>query len=90
MSICLYKKKKKMSEIEDFISPDRNQIIEDVDGNFTMKIVDIELDVIDCDFEWDECVTIKTEGFSYVKLSIENLKTLIKAIELIESIKKTT
>ena len=79
-----------MSEIEDFISPDRNQIIEDVDGNFTMKIVDIELDVIDCDFEWDECVTIKTEGFSYVKLSIENLKTLIKAIELIESIKKTT
>lgn len=79
-----------MNEIEDFISPDRNQIIEDVDGNFTMKIVDIELDIIDCDFEWDECVTIKTDGFSYVKLSIENLKTLIKAIELIESIKKTT
>ena len=79
-----------MSEIEDFISPDRNQIIEDVDGNLTMKIVDIELDVIDCDFEWDECVTINTEGFTYIKLSIENLKTLIKAIELIESIKKTT
>jgi hypothetical protein len=50
------------------------------DNNVSAKIVDAELDVIDCKFDYSETVMINTKGFDYIVLTLENIKTLKKLI----------
>lgn len=54
-------------------------------GNFhTAKIVDAELDIIDCSFVDDYCVKIDTKNYTFITLTTENLETLINLICLSE------
>lgn len=58
---------------------------EDEDEEFSLQTVDIlddELDVLRCRFNGDDCVEINTEPYTYITLSIEHLKKLIKLIKL--------
>lgn len=48
------------------------------------QIVDAELDVLDCVFNGDDSVEIKTENLTYISLTTENLKTLIRLIQQAE------
>lgn len=48
---------------------------------YSAQILDEELDVINCDFEGDGTVTIDVENYSYITLSIDQLKTLVKLIK---------
>lgn len=44
------------------------------------KILDAELDVLDCRFDNSETVTINTKGYDYITLTLENIKILKKLI----------
>jgi len=50
------------------------------DGVATAKILDAELDILECSFDNSESVIIKTKGYKYITLTYENLKTLKKLI----------
>ncbi len=47
----------------------------------SVVIIDAELDPIYCVFNGDECVTMNTEDYTYIVLSVENLLNLIDFIE---------
>lgn len=51
----------------------------------TAIIVDEELDAFECSFNNDGCVTINTDGMSYIVLSYRNLHTLERLIEEAET-----
>ena len=70
--------------IENVLFPENGQLKFDEDGNAEAQIVDIELDPIDCSFGNDGCVEIKTEDYSYITLSRENLYKLIELIDQAE------
>lgn len=63
------------------ICPDNMKLIVDENGNITTKIVDMELDILDCSFNNDDCVEINTKNYSYIVLSKEHLYQLIQLIE---------
>jgi hypothetical protein len=46
----------------------------------TAKILDDELDILECSFNNDMCVEINTQNLTYISLSLENLETLKKLI----------
>lgn len=69
---------KKVS-IEKLLCPDAD-ILQTDGESATAKILDAELDVINCSFNNDMCVQIETEGVSYIILTLENMKTLKKLI----------
>jgi hypothetical protein len=45
------------------------------------QLDDAELDVIKCKFNYDRCVELDTDSYSYLSLSIDNLYRLIELIE---------
>jgi hypothetical protein len=51
------------------------------DGLITAKIVDAELDEIQCTFNNDGCVELNTYSASYIILTVDNLLNLIELIE---------
>lgn len=63
--------------IDKELFPDSDRLIIKGEDVYAV-IVDEEIDPIKCDFGYDGCVTINTENYSYLVLSIENLKTLLK------------
>lgn len=69
-----------MSKItEKDILPQSGQLV--VDGEtITAEILDAEFDVLDCTFDNGGCVNIKTEGYTYIKLSLRNLEYLQELI----------
>ncbi len=72
--------KDKDFNIEDVFCPERNEII--IEGeNVTAKIIDAELDVIDCTFNYDGCVQLHTKDYSFVTLSRSNLEMLLGLID---------
>ena len=54
---------------------------EDKEGSLSATIVDAELDAIECKFNYDKCVELDTDGYSYISLSLDNLYKLIELIE---------
>ena len=44
------------------------------------KILDAELDTLDCSFDNSETVTINTKDYDYIILTLENIKILKKLI----------
>jgi hypothetical protein len=62
-----------------------NRLKTDKDGSsITATIIDAEIDAVECTFNYDGCVDLNTEGYSYLKLSVENLYQLIGLIEKAE------
>lgn len=45
------------------------------------QLDDAELDAIECKFNYDRCIELDTDGYSYISLSIDNLYKLIELIE---------
>jgi len=72
--------KKKGFNIDNVFCLERNKII--IEGeNVTAKIVDEELDVIDCTFHNDGCVHLETKDYAYLTLSRSNLEMLLGLID---------
>jgi hypothetical protein len=66
--------------IEKMIEPNANKLLITDDGCYA-KILDAELDVIDCLFINDNAVYINTENFEHIVLTLDNLKTLQSLIK---------
>jgi hypothetical protein len=72
-----------MKHIEDELLPKKNKLQSSGKGKdktFFVEILDAELDILHCDFQFDGCVTINTENYSYLALTVENLYALIALI----------
>jgi len=54
------------------------------EGTITTIIEDEEMDEIKGTFNYDGCIQLDTEGYSYITLSIDNLFEMINLIELAE------
>ena len=62
-----------------------NTLIIDKENNFaSTKIVDAELDLINCSFLGEGCVSIDTKNLEYITLSNENLNTLKRLLNQAE------
>ena len=57
-----------------------NELVLQEDDTITATIVDAELDPIDCVLHGDNAVEINTKNLSYIVLTEQNLKTLLKLI----------
>lgn len=66
-------------DIEKHLSPTSRKLITK-DGEASAVILDEELDSLDCDFNNDLCVTINTEDYTHITLSLRNLKDLKRLI----------
>ena len=73
--------KTKKVNIENIFYPERNKLIRNKNGCFNLQIVDAELDAINCEFNFDNCVKINTNDFTYLTLSRKNLEVLIDALD---------
>ena len=71
---------KEIKELEEMLVPGHGKLVKE-DGYYSAKIVDMELDPIDCTFHGDGCVEIKAEDYKYIILHIDNLHNLIELIE---------
>jgi len=70
--------KNKLS-IEKSLCPDCD-ILKTDEGLAFAKILDAELDILECEFDYSESVIINTEGYSHITLNLNNLKTLKRLI----------
>jgi hypothetical protein len=66
-------------KIEKALCPKEGKLVMK-NGIPTVKIVDEDLDIIDCIFVGD-CVEIDTEKYKYITLNLENLLQMIDFIE---------
>jgi hypothetical protein len=74
---------KKQIDIEKILCPQKNKLRVKGDAILT-KIVDAELDVINCEFGNDGTVTIHTEDLTYITLSYQNLYDLTDLLDRAE------
>lgn len=79
-------KNKKNINIEDVFYPDSNELKRHENGSISINIVNAELDLIKCEFNFDDCVTIDTKDCSYLTLSRNNLYKIVEALEEAEGI----
>ena len=71
--------KKRVIDIEKIILPEKGNLI--IKNQIaTAKIIDPELDVLKCSFNYNNCVEIDTKGYTHITLSLENLRQLKKLI----------
>jgi hypothetical protein len=56
------------------------------DGTIKTKIIDAEVDVIKCKFNYDGCVELDTDDYTYITLSKANLQDLIDSIDKVEAL----
>lgn len=71
---------KKQIKIEDELFENHSKLIEQEDSTITATIIDAELDAIECIFQGDNVVEINTKDLTYLCLTEENLKTLLRLI----------
>jgi len=71
-------------DIEKILCPEVG-ILKIEDECASAKILDEELDVLECDFNNDMCVEINVKDYSYIVLSLENLQTLKRLIHKAEA-----
>lgn len=74
---------KKEIDIERLLCPQKNKL-KMSKGIITTKIVDAEIDPLDCEFTGCGSVIINTENLTYIDLSYQNLYDLIDLIESAE------
>jgi hypothetical protein len=71
-------------DIEKLFCPEKDKLIikrTPGDINITAKIYDEEIDLLKCQFNYDNCVEINTKDYSYITLSVNKLYSLIELIE---------
>ena len=68
--------------------PQNGKLLVDKEGAIRTVIIDDELDGIECKFNYDGCVEINTENYTYLSLSIDNLFQLASLIEKAEKMYK--
>ena len=74
-----------MKRLEKILYPNEGELV--IDENYTtMRIVDAELDGIDCQFNGDNCVELNTKTYSYITLTEKNLLQLLDAIEEVKTL----
>jgi hypothetical protein len=73
--------------IERLFCPEKN-ILQINEDKITTKIVDAELDTLECKFE-DGSVCINTEELTYINLTYENLMDLMDLIDQVDTIRKS-
>lgn len=66
-------------DIEKTLLPENGKLIKD-NETASAKILDAELDILNCSFNNDLCVEIETEGYGYITLTLENLENLKRLI----------
>ena len=73
--------------IEKQICPENLQLIKSIETfedekylSCSTKIVDVELDIFDCDIDDSGNITINTEDYSNIVLDLDTLKQLVKLI----------
>ena len=71
---------KKPINIETIICSEANFLQVRGDAIIT-KIIDAELDILECEFMNDSTVTINTKKLTYINLTIQNLLDLIDLID---------
>jgi hypothetical protein len=74
----------KTINIEKAMYPQKEKLKTDKEGTIRSLIVDAELDGIECTFNYDGCVQLNTDAYSYITLSIDDLYTLIDLTERAE------
>lgn len=82
------KSKEKDFDIEKALYPQANELVITEDS-VSALILDEELDPINCSFNNDGCVELDISDYSYLTLSVSNLKRLIELIEQSESYYKS-
>ena len=70
---------KKQKTIEEMICPNAGKL-KTKKGIVTSQILDVELDVLDCQFNNDMCVQIHTKNYNHITLTISNLEDLMDLI----------
>jgi hypothetical protein len=73
--------------LEKMLFPDLNKLITEGTGDESFahaKILDAELDVIQCTFLGDGTLTIDTTNFDFITLTNENLNNLKKLLKKAE------
>ena len=74
---------KKEIDIEKTLSPNQYKF-EVIDGVLYTKILDLELDPIECVLQ-EDFIELNTENLAYIQLDIDKLKTMIKLIKQAKS-----
>lgn len=69
-----------IEQIEKGINPNANELTL-VNREIKAVIIDADLDQIECEFHYDECVYINTEHLTHICLTMKNLKTLMSLIK---------
>ena len=68
---------KKTMDIAEVLVPNNGELQGNAEDGFHAVIADEELDEIECAFNYDNCVEINTESYSYITLSVNDLRTLL-------------
>lgn len=71
----------KYLNIELVLCPTAGRLIIDKDNEASAQIVDAELDVINCEFNNDDCVVLDIKDYTYITLTKSNLMNLVRLIE---------
>lgn len=66
-------------DIETILFPDSG-VLKENDGLLSCQIIDAELDPLECSFNYDYCVEIKTADYEYITLTLENLALLFNMV----------
>lgn len=70
---------KKKETFENLILPNQNKLIIS-DENVSAEILDAEMDVLNCSFQFDMSVQIDTKDLQYICLDLDNLEILKELI----------
>jgi len=71
---------KKTIDIERLLCPQKNKL-KMRKGIVTTKIVDAELDIVNCEFGGDGTVTLDTKNLTYIILDHQNLIDLLDLLD---------
>ncbi len=72
-------KQKATSDLDSLFCTNHNKLQID-EGIAKARILDAELDILNCSFNGDRCVKIDTKKLTYITLTLQNLKELKKLI----------
>jgi hypothetical protein len=77
-----------VTEFLEKVYPKNGKLLVDKEGTIHTTIIDEEIDGIECKFNYDGCVEINTENYSYLTLSVENLIQLVELIQKADNMYK--
>ena len=76
----------KNKTIEEVLMDNELIITGNVEDGLKTNFLDADLDPFEVDFNYDDCVTIKTNGLKYIAISRNKLIALAKLVELADKI----